>query len=362
MMIARGSSLPLAFRCAGSLRTDDGVLIDQFNEAAETGTDVHRLLASNPEGDAPEVMVDELSDDARILYFTGAKLWREKLSAFMPNARTEVPYSDPEGTGHVDVQSISSDGKTGVALDWKSGRKDYSAKHQLFSYARRLFNAHRALEIVTVHACWLRTQELESYTVSRARSDEWQRELDASVYHWDGVYHPGDHCTGCRRFATCPALAAQNSAALALVQSQTVDLANMPGPQLARTMRNLKPLMKMVEALDAGIKAEVRARGAVDDGEGRILHYKQVNGPRKVDTLKAWDVLSSLLNDEELASVLTVSLGDCEELVADKAAAAPGAKRGAKKSAKEALAAALEKAGAVTQATVERFTDERKND
>lgn len=350
----RCSSLPLAFRCPGAIRSDTGVMIDLHHDAADVGSDVHRLLASHPEGDAPAALLGELPDDARILYFTGAKLWREQIAAWMPDSESEVEYFDDEGSGHVDRQSISADGARGVVLDWKTGRKDSDYRHQGFGYARRLFLAHRLLDVVTVHFCWLRTQELESYTVSRERAEEWECERHARVVDWDGVYHPGEHCSDCRRFASCPAHAEMNRASLALVQAGTVNLATMDGPTLATTLRRLGPLAKTIEQLQDACKAEVRARGEVDDGAGRVLHFVETNGPREVDTLKAWDALSSRLTDKELAACLKVKLGDVEQAVAAKAGRGKGAE------AKRQLAAALEAAGAITQPKVDRFKDERK--
>jgi hypothetical protein len=307
------------------------------------------------DGDAPKEMLDEISDDARILYFTGAKLWREKICPWMPNSEAEIGYIDEEGSGHIDRQSLSGNGETAIILDWKTGRKDISHKDQGFGYARRMFLKYPALEVSTVHFCWLRTQELESYVVSRARSDEWASSLASDVLDWDGVYHPGEHCSFCRRFSSCPALAEMQRASLTLVSSETVNLAAMDGPQLASTYRRLAPLAKQIESLQAAIKAEVGVRGGVDDGDGRRLYYKQVNGPRKIDTLKAWPVLSAMLTDNELAECVDVSISAVESAVAAKATGP----RGAKKAAKEKLQDALAEAGAITQATINRFTDER---
>ncbi len=353
----RCSALPLAFRCPGSLRSDTGVLIDTYHEAAEDGSDVHRLLASHPEGDAPQALLAELSDEARILYFTGAKMWREHISAWMPNSEAEVPFEIRGLSGHIDRMAIN--GKSIVVLDWKSGRKDISHKHQGFGYAWGELERNPECDVATVHFAWLRTQEIESYTVSRQRAEEWAQYLDSQVIRWDGVYHAGEHCTGCRRFASCPAHAEMNRGSLALVTGEPLNLAIMDGPELATVYRRLSPLLSQIEILQKAIRTEVRVRGGVDDVEGRRLYYKPTAGNREVDALKAWPVLTELLTDEELAPCLKVGIGDVEEAVANKAANAPGAKRGAKKAAKEKLQQALEAAGAVSRTPGERFTDER---
>lgn len=360
-MILRCSSLPLAMRCPGSVHNDGGVLIDDWNEAGEDGTDIHRLLATHPEGDAPKELVAELSDEARILYYTGAKMWREHISAWMPNSHAEVEFADTGDsalTGHIDRLSLRLSESTAVVLDWKTGRKDYDHKAQGFGYALLVLARQHELQSVTVHFAWVRTQELESYTVTRKRADSWQQEL-CDIYEWDGVFHPGDHCTHCRRHATCPALHAMNKQSLALVTGQTVDLASMPSPEIATLYRRLGPLAQQISDLQEAIKSEGKTRGGIDDGAGRILHYKQTKGPREVDALKAWDALTERLTDKELAPCLKVRIGEVENAVAEKARKTEGPRKGA--AAIRALNEALEKAGAIKQEPQYRWTDERKS-
>jgi hypothetical protein len=359
-MILRCSSLPLARRCPGAVHNDGGVLIDDWNDAAEDGTDIHRLLATHPDGDAPKEVVAELSDEARILYYTGAKMWREHISAWMPDSRSEVEIvrGGLGLSGHIDRLSLRLSEKTAVVLDWKSGRKDSDHKHQGFGYAVMVMDKWPELETVTSHFGWLRTQELESYTMTRDRGLAWTKEL-GEVRAWDGVFHPGDHCTHCRRHATCPALHAMNKQSLALVTGQTVDLASMPSPEIATLYRRLLPLASQIESLKEAIREEGKARGGIDDGSGRVLHYKETKGPREVDALKAWDALTERLTDKELAPCLKVRIGEVEEAVATKARKTDGPRKGA--AAIRALNEALEKAGAIKQEPQFRWTDERKS-
>lgn len=354
-MILRCSSLPMAMRCPGSVHNDGGVLVDDWNDAAEDGTDIHRLLATHPDGDAPKELVAELSEEARILYYTGAKMWREHISAWMPDSVAEVAFEDDGSlalTGHIDRLSLRLAEKTAVVLDWKTGRKDSDYKAQGFGYALLVLAKYPELQSVTVHFAWIRTQELESYTVDRERANAWQQEL-CDIYEWDGVFHPGDHCTHCRRHATCPALHAMNKQSLALVTGQTVDLASMPSPEIATLYRRLLPLAKQIESLQEAIKAEGKARGGIDDGAGRVLHYKENKGPREVDALKAWPALTERLTDEELAPCLKVRIGDVEAAIATKAGKGKGA------AAKRDLEEALKAVGAIKQEPQLRWTDER---
>lgn len=361
---ARVSSLPRAFLCAGSIRDGEGALVDPWSDAAEGGTDYHRLLALSPEGDAPSPLLDELSEDARIVYFTCAKAWREKISAWMPNAEAETyfecePITGFTLTGHTDVRSLNGDETEIAILDWKGGRKDYSYKHQGLGYLACAFMSFPKLARGTVHFYWPRTDELETYVADRARIVNWSMELQSRVVNWDGVYHPGEHCNGCKRSTTCPARAQMERRGLALL-GQTLSLATMDGPQIFDLHAQVKLLQKTMEQVEDAIKAEARARGSVEDGNGRVMHYVPAKGPRRVDVLKAWPALTERLSDEELASCVRVSISDAEALVGEKAKNAPGAKRGAIKAAKESLAEALAQAGAVSQEYIEKFTIERK--
>jgi hypothetical protein len=356
-MSLRCSALPIAFRCAGSVHDDGDVLIDPYTDAGTDGTDAHRLLASHPEGDVPKELLAELSEDARISYYSGAKMWREHISAWMPDSWAEVSMASGELTGHPDRVSVRIEEHTAAVLDWKTGRKDSEYREQGFGYAALVLHECPEVETVTVHFAWTRTQELESYTVTRDRSAAWLQEYSVRVLDWDGVYHPGEHCQGCKRRSSCPAHAEMNRQSLAVVGSPVLDLATMPGPEMATLYRRLGPLLSQIDGLNDAIRAEVKARGEVDDGAGRVLHYVEQNAPREVDALKAWPVLTDALTDEELASCVKVSIGDVEAAVSAKATG----KRGAKKEAKEKLQAALDAVGAVKHGKVDRFKDERKD-
>jgi len=354
----RCSSLPLLMLCPGSGRTDGGVLIDTHNDAADDGSDAHRLMASWPGGDAPKYLTDELSEDARIGYFTAAKMWRENISAWMPNSEAERSLLDEyEGsllTGHIDRLSIIPEKKTAVVLDWKFGRKDFSHKHQGFGYAFLVLMVHTGIDTVTVHFAWARTQELESYTVSRDRAVQWYREIVERIEKWDGRFCTGDHCAHCPRLSTCPAqrqLVKRDVEVLTTVGIP--DVTAMEPSQLVDFHRRLSVLSAVLESAKKSTRMEVEKRGDVLSGDGHVLHLVEENSPREVDTLKAWDVLNQVLPPEELAECLTVRIGEVEDRVAKKAGRGNGAK------AKRLLAAELEAAGAITQGKQTKLRLER---
>jgi len=344
--------------CPGSGRTDSGVLIDQHNDAADDGTDAHRIMASWPDGDAPKAMVDELSEDARIGYFTAAKMWREVISAWMPNSEAEKSLLDEcEGTiltGHIDRLSVIMEKRTAVVLDWKFGRKDTSHKYQGFGYAFLVLMTYIRLDAVTVHFAWARTQELESYTVSRERAVQWYREIVDRIEKWDGKYTTGDHCAHCPRLSTCPAqrqLVKRDVEVLTTVGIP--DVTAMAPAQLVDFHRRLAVLESVLKSAKASTRLEVERRGEVPSGDGHVLHLVEENGKRTVDTLRAWQVLTEALDRDELGPCLEVSISDVEKAVAAKAGRGNGAE------AKRRLSADLERAGAITQGKVQKLKLER---
>jgi len=342
--------------CPGSGRTDDGVLIDTHNDAADDGTEAHRQMASWPDGDAPKYLTDELSQDARIGYFTAAKMWREVFSAWMPNSEAEVEVEHDGLTGHIDRRAVIPSKRTVVILDWKFGNKDFSYKHQGIGYARiELANLFKEdIDTATVHFGWVRTQERESYTVTRERAEQWDRERRERIENWDGKFCTGDHCAHCPRLSTCPA---QRQLVKRDVETLTTvgipDVTAMEPAQLVDFHRRLAVLDAVLKSAKASTRMEVERRGEVLSGDGHVLHLVEENGPRKVDTLKAWPVLNRALDADELAPCISVSIGDAEEAVAKKAGKGNGAK------AKRALAAELEAAGAITQGKITKLRLER---
>jgi hypothetical protein len=329
--------------CPGSSRTDDGVLIDTHNDAADDGTDAHRLMASWPEGDAPKYLTDELSQDARIGYFTAAKMWRENISAWMPNSEAEVELAADGLTGHIDRLSVRLDQRSAAVVDWKFGRKDFSHKSQGFGYAFLVLRIY-PVDTVTVHFAWARTQELESYTVSRERAEQWNNERWNRIGGWDGKFCNGDHCAHCPRLSTCPA---QRQLVKRDVETLTTvgipDVTAMEPAQLVDFHRRLAVLSAVLDSAKKSTRMEVEKRGKVLSHDGHVLHLVEENGKRNIDTLKAWAILNRALDAEDFAKCLTVSIADVEKAVAANAPRGQGA------TVKRMLIEQLEAVGAITQ-------------
>ena len=353
----RCSSLPLAFTCPGSLRGD--LAIGSANEAADDGTAVHAGLASVVRGMAPDAAHDLMltehpacnRGEVTPLFWAGVKMWGE-IQKWMPNADAENEMKAGNLTGHVDAHSV---GETeAIICDWKSGRKDHNYRHQGFGYAWLKLHLVQRLERSTVHFAWLRTQELESYTVDRARADAWYQELQDHVVNWDGKYHEGPHCAFCPRRHSCPAITAMVKADVAMfADGKTFELSTCTGPELCTFWRKLAMLKRLLESAERSARSEIGHRGDVLDGEGGVIHYIPAEGPREVDTLKAWDALTKRLTDEELAPCLKVRLGELEATIKAKAGRGKGA------AAIRELNEELKAAGAVSRESTQRLIDER---
>lgn len=355
----RCSSLPLAFTCPGSLR-GDGPAVDMINDASADGTAVHAGLASVVRGmdaeAAHELMLAEHPacnrGEVTPLFWAGVKMWTE-IQHWMPGAQAEGEMRTGELTGHTDV--ISLPGTEGVILDWKSGRKDRDYRHQGFGYAYLRMHLWPALTSVTVHFAWLRSQELESYTVDRGRAYAWYQHLREEVVDWDGKYRAGPHCTFCPRRASCPAVTALVKQDVAMfADGKTFELSTCTGPELCGHFRKIKMLQRFLEAAERNARVEIGHRGEVDDGEGGMIHMVPTKGNREIAPLAAWPILSARLTNQEMAGVVEIGVGRLEDAIKAKAPKGKGA------AAVRELSEALEAAGAISREPGQKLVDERK--
>src|SRR5690606_20205423 len=204
----RASSLPLAFRCAASLRPE-GPRIDSVHEAAADGIAAHECLRALMDRGAidwdgiPEVAERHGADpeQVRILCSLGVRLWKS-VSAVFAGALTEVAMSAEVMpgvllTGHADL--VATNGTVAHVGDWKTGRKDSDYSHQMRAYGALVMLDNLELTEVTVSVLWVRDEEIESYRMTRAGAEAWLRELADRVIRWDGVYRTGSHCAQDRK-------------------------------------------------------------------------------------------------------------------------------------------------------------------
>jgi hypothetical protein len=284
------------------------------------------------------------------LFWAGVKMWGE-IQQWATDPSAEVALAAGCLTGHADI--VSDYGYTVSCGDWKSGRKDRDHREQVFGYAWLLLQRSPDIQQVTVHVFWLRSQEIESYTIDRNRAGVWYQELQDHVVNWNGKYHEGPHCAFCPRRHSCPAMTAMVRADVEMFSGKTFELSTCTGPELCNHFRKIKMLQRLLEAAERNARSEIGHRGDVLDGEGGVIHYIPAEGPREIDTLKAWDALTKRLTDAELAPCLKVRLGEMESSVKAKAGKGKGA------AAIRELNDELKAAGAVSRETTQRLIDER---
>ena len=175
----RCSSLPLAFRCPGSIhRHGHAIAIDHWNEAAEIGSAVHlafeRWLKDDevPDLDAISRKFGVDGEEVESLFWKATKLWENIADACGPNFRTEVPMRAEIGnwelTGHADVVAQPFPNKL-VVVDLKTGRRDVDHSHQLRGYGALALKGFAGVDEVITCILWARTGEveIESFTIEQ---------------------------------------------------------------------------------------------------------------------------------------------------------------------------------------------------
>lgn len=350
----RCSSLPLAFRCPGSVRKGT-IAINDTSDAAELGTAAHEGLATLANtGRVDWDAVPKLArghgfneGELRGLLASSAKLWALVKDSF-PHPMTEVPLSyEGKGfvlTGHLDV--LGRDETTAHVADWKGGRLDSDYREQLLGYAAlALLDYYTHLQSATASVLWVREGDVESYSLARADIPAWEDRLVKDVVEWDGTFRPGPHCAHCRRNHECAAanaLVRRDVAAIAdadlIARVEDEDaLALMSPDQMVEILSKADIVAKYADRVRGAIRAHVIRNGdVVGCGKRLTLQHEE---RRHLDVVKAWPVLEERLDD--VSEVVAVSLTKASEIVAKAAGKGNGAK------AVRELVAALEAAQAI---------------
>src|SRR5574337_1372338 len=323
-MNLRCSSLPLAFQCPGSVRSEPGeILIETANEGAPLGSAVHEVMAAlvlSHNCDGPDVRAVAMkhgvdAEDLARLVAYGLHAWKA-LAQYYPDPSTEqeLSYVTPAFTltGHMDLHATGE--KWANFLDWKSGSKQPDYFHQLMGYACLLFVAYPEITTVRATVVWLRDWNQETLLVTREDVGQWEDSLNERVIHWTGTYTAGAHCQFCPRFAACPARQALVRSALEEIQPGLCNPSPTdahpildPMPIIARLYREgkLSVVKNLLKQIDDMIHQHIEATGPIDLGNGRELAL--VPEPRDtIEPLKAWPIMSGYLSNEELAPCLEV--------------------------------------------------------
>lgn len=364
MTIYRASEMPLAFKCGGSVRLPV-VRARETHDAADVGTAVHAALRSLVETGA--VNWDALPgiaasyganpDEVRMLVAIGAKLWPQ-IEASFPDALTEVALDSYGLAGHADIISIVED--VGRIGDWKSGRKDANYQHQMRAYGSLLLQYHPSLRECTVTLIWLRDQEIENYTVTRADAEAWWVEYDARVVNWDGVFRVGAHCQHCPRSHECEAANAMVRRDVAAFTDSPIvtrvesELAIMAPERIIDLYEKAALIESYAERVRRAIKRYVQDGNEVETADGSRLELKTENR-RSLEPLKAWPVLedTAAFTSQDFAACIDMRISRVEKVLASKSPRGQGA------AAVRKLSAALEAAGAIETTEVQTLAVKR---
>lgn len=359
----RCSALPLAFRCAGSVRPG-AVPINEHNDAADVGTAGHEGLAVlvrtgriDWEGVPALAQAHDVDEaELRVMLALGAQLWSSVRESF-PGAETEVAMQAEVGdavlTGHADLLGRSA--LTAHVGDWKLGRLDSSYREQLLGYAALALMRNPELTAATAGVLWVREHEYEHYALSRPGLDEWRARFTAEVVNWDGTYRPGSHCQYCPRSHECPAANALARRDLAIIADKDLpgqledretiaELVRKDPDRAVALVEKARALIKQGERVVDAIKAEVLRSGDVE-GEAKRLTLQRTE-KRHLDVLQAFPVLQEEgFDDGDMAQVISISVSKAESVIAKRAGKGSGA------AAVRAFDDKLAKAGAISTST-----------
>lgn len=365
MLQLRCSALPLAFKCAGSVRLGE-VVINDTSDAAELGTAAHEGLATMVNtGRVDWQGVPALAKghgfnegELRGLLAAGAKLWEPVKDSF-PNAMTEADLSY-EGKGFVltgTADILGRDETTAIVGDWKGGRLDGDYREQVIGYAAlSLLDYYRHLSKAVASVLWVRDGDVEPYSLTRAELPAWEERLVREVVEWDGTFRPGPHCAHCRRNHECPAANALVRRDVAVIANTDLDetaLATMTPDQKVELLAKADMVVKFAGRVRDAMRADVMKNGDIV-GAGKMLTL-QHEERRKLKVIPTLEVLEGLGfgNRLALAPVIDISAAKVEKVIAERAGKGNGA------GAVRDFRAALEAAEAVETETVTKLVTRR---
>lgn len=330
----RASRVPLQMACPGAARVPR-VRIRESGGAADMGTAAHVSLQRVAEFGYPcwdqipaiasQHGVDE--EELRMLVAMGNKLWGQIWESF-PNALTEQSMFLALPTGHTltgtaDVISVASNAIR--IADWKTGRKDSDHRDQLRAYAAMaLLSDEDGPSEATATALWVRDQEIENVTMTRAEANAWVQRYTDRVIRWDGVYRPGERCAHCPRGHECDARSALVSRSIAaIVGRDSPGLDMMEPAAILELHEKVKLIESVAEKVGKAIRAKVE-QGDIVAGGKRLTIATETR--RRLLTVPAFEVLQGLgFGDAEWAECMSVSPSKVDKLVSYRAGKGQGA-------------------------------------
>ena len=363
-MELRASRMPLAFKCAESIRRPPGELfVSSDSEAGTLGTAVHDALAQHVMGvdtDLADYAAKWNVDEQALapLFFFGVSAWNDlKATLLTPKVELELEavVAGHVITGHADV--VYDAGQSVYIIDWKSGQVQRDYTTQLLTYAlaaARQFQQADKFSVVTV---WLRDKFYETKTVTRDELDQFANRIAHDVLGKAGRYVAGDHCGFCPRFSGCPG---RGQVALAIIR-ELDDGGYLPAPGtpathpiagtvLASALARIRYVENVCEQARKTIREWVKAAGHVDTKPGYALQIK-TEIHEVISAKRAWPVFLKYLDEDGVNACLKVGKTELLKRVSE------GAERGQKGKLKAAVLDELRELGAVSETTVEKLVE-----
>ena len=221
-LTVRGSRLPLAMLCPGSIR--GGLGVDPVHPLATQGSALHYVMEAIVRDRLENLPADFESrcqsfnvdpEDIRDACLQAMRVWL-RIRDDYPDPQVETALScritdDFVLTTHPDVYSIvdPGDGKTITVrvADWKSGFSDSDHSDQVYAGWAAVSSLIPAGKSVRFEAdivrCRINAHD-QMYS-SEQNLHRWLTRVRDHVFHWDGAFHPGPHCHRCPMSLACDA-------------------------------------------------------------------------------------------------------------------------------------------------------------
>jgi hypothetical protein len=354
----RCSSLPLFWQCPSSHDVQpDEIVLNESGEPAEAGTACHRWAAAFVRGkelDIPALAKEHGCDENELSMLCA--MVRKALAALRQHfdaadgpMLVEQPLTATIGENIVAVGTgdiVARSGRTGICLDWKTGRVDSDYTHQLRGYALGALELLGEVDEIVLIVVWVRQGVWDVERLSGHHLRDWAAEFSRRVRNGRGNFNPGSHCQYCPRALDCPARRAMVRSTVQTFAEHTVvnwtpETRTAMAPAIGEMFGRVKLVEKACEEFRSALRADVDANGDLPIGGGRKIGLTQFNR-RELDPALSRPVLSKYLTPEELDSITKISPSQAEQIAVSKAERGKGA------ATKRELAAALEAAGAVS--------------
>ena len=338
----RCSALPRVWACPASAAPSN---VKSESPESRLGQIVHAHIAGKLGFDSVRreaANIGRDADEAAYLYSVGLEADKELVdNAGMILVRREDPLEFDGGgvvlTGSPDVWGMFMDRERAQVVDYKTGRVDRDHDQQLRGYAFLVLAAMPEAMEVVCRTVWLRTKNVDTFTMTRVEAAEWWTEL---VKRAESESYTDDIsvCGFCPHKAACWQYSQLLSVAVAPIMSNGQSL-----PATAADLAALYPAAQELERhLDAYKKAmrAALASGPVALPDGRIIGL-ETRKRAVIDAAKAMPIIHAHYDGDPL-TVMEVRKTALEDALRENAP------KGMKKKAVEDCMFALESAGALT--------------